>query len=598
MTLPTQGDEPTKSTMMKESMLVKPNLKGDWPNIFVLLLLYMMQGIPFGIIAVIPILLQSKQNVTYKEQALFSIVAWPFSLKLLWAPLVDALYVQKIGRRKSWLIPVQFLMGFCFFYMTYDINDLLPETGKPNILKLVFVFFITSFMAATQDVVVDGWALTLLQKNNVGYASTCATIGQIIGGMVSAVSFILFTSEDFSNKYLRITPNVGGIVTIKSIFFSWGIFFMAITTLIAIFKNEKDNRLEDDHIKLNTFQSYKLLWDILNLPSIKILAIALVTMMVRSFFLYIANDINNLLPETGKPNIEKLVYVFFFATFLVATQDIIVDGWALTMLKKNNVGYASMCNTTGLAIGSMIGSVWFTLLTSKDFCNKYVRTTPATEGIVTMERAILIYAGSDTENLLPETGKPNIMVLVCIFFMINFLAATQDIAVDGWALTMLKKNNVGYASICNASGQTIGSMVGSTVFILFTSEKFSNEYLRSVPDVGGIVSVKNLLYGWGIIFIVITTLVGLFKKEKDNTFDDDREKIDVVQNYILLWDILKLPSIRILAIILITSKKVCMARTLLLLLLGRSNQKMQQDAIYRHRGSVCGPSAEDKRYYK
>lgn len=68
MTLPTQGDEPTKSTMMKESMLVKPNLKGDWPNIFVLLLLYMMQGIPFGIIAVIPILLQSKQNVTYKEQ--------------------------------------------------------------------------------------------------------------------------------------------------------------------------------------------------------------------------------------------------------------------------------------------------------------------------------------------------------------------------------------------------------------------------------------------------------------------------------------------------------------------------------------------------
>lgn len=66
----------------------------------------------------------------------------------------------------------------------------------------------------------------------------------------------------------------------------------------------------------------------------------------------------------------------------------------------------------------------------------------------------------------------------------------------------------------------------------------------------------DLLYGWGIIFIVITTLVGLFKKEKDNTFDDDREKIDVVQNYILLWDILKLPSIRILAIILITSKVI------------------------------------------
>ena len=39
-----------------------------------------------------------------------------------------------------------------------------------------------------------------------------------------------------------------------------------------------------------------------------------------------------------------------------------------------------------------------------------------------------------------ETGGPvNIMVLTAIFFCLNFLAATQDIAVDGWALTMLSR---------------------------------------------------------------------------------------------------------------------------------------------------------------
>jgi len=59
--------------------------------------------------------------------------------------------------------------------------------------------------------------------------------------------------------------------------------------------------------------------------------------------------------------------------------------------------------------------------------------------IILLTGAILIYSASDIENLLPETGNPNIMMLVYIFFMVNFLAATQDIAVDGWALTMLKK---------------------------------------------------------------------------------------------------------------------------------------------------------------
>jgi len=38
---------------------------------------------------------------------------WPYSLKIMWAPLVDALYIQKVGRRKSWLLPVQILIGRC-----------------------------------------------------------------------------------------------------------------------------------------------------------------------------------------------------------------------------------------------------------------------------------------------------------------------------------------------------------------------------------------------------------------------------------------------------------------------------------------------------
>lgn len=62
----------------------------------------------------------------------------------------------------------------------------------------------------------------------------------------------------------------------------WGIIFMFITTLIAIFKKEKDCSLEDDHVKLNTFQNYRLLWDICKLPSIKIFAIALLTVKVNN----------------------------------------------------------------------------------------------------------------------------------------------------------------------------------------------------------------------------------------------------------------------------------------------------------------------------
>jgi len=46
----------------------KPNLKGDWLNFFLLLLLYTMQGIPYGLALAMPIILQSYKDVSYKDQ--------------------------------------------------------------------------------------------------------------------------------------------------------------------------------------------------------------------------------------------------------------------------------------------------------------------------------------------------------------------------------------------------------------------------------------------------------------------------------------------------------------------------------------------------
>lgn len=44
-------------------------------------------------------------------KAWFSVVTWPFMFKIIWAPIVDSLYVQWIGRRKTWLMPLQYLSG-------------------------------------------------------------------------------------------------------------------------------------------------------------------------------------------------------------------------------------------------------------------------------------------------------------------------------------------------------------------------------------------------------------------------------------------------------------------------------------------------------
>lgn len=64
----------------------------------------------------------------------------------------------------------------------------------------------------------------------------------------------------------------------------------------------------------------------------------------------------------------------------------------------------------------------------------------------------------------------------------------------------------------------------------------------------------GLLFGWGITFILLTTLIALLKKEKDSTSDDDYLELNVVQNYSLLGNILKKRNLQILAAALLTAK--------------------------------------------
>lgn len=54
-----------------------------------------------------------------------------------------------------------------------------------------------------QDIAVDGWALTMLSRENVGYASTCNTIGQTLGFFISQVGFLALYDPGVCNKYFR-----------------------------------------------------------------------------------------------------------------------------------------------------------------------------------------------------------------------------------------------------------------------------------------------------------------------------------------------------------------------------------------------------------
>jgi len=52
----------------KHDTTPKPNTKRDMCNIFVLFVLYTLEGVPLGLVCAIQIILQNKHNTSFKDQ--------------------------------------------------------------------------------------------------------------------------------------------------------------------------------------------------------------------------------------------------------------------------------------------------------------------------------------------------------------------------------------------------------------------------------------------------------------------------------------------------------------------------------------------------
>lgn len=287
--LPIAKPKPIDKFAPKSSFL-KPI---DRPAFAVLVILYLLQGIPVGLaFGSIPFILKSQ--LSYSQVGIFTLAAYPYSLKLLWSPIVDAFYVPKIGRRKSWIIPIQAISGVTLIYLGSIMDELLQDPIR-HLTTITLVFFMLIFFCATQDIAVDGWALTCLSRDSLSYASTAQTIGINSGYFMSFTIFLALNSPDFANKYLRSIPLDVGLFTLGQYLNFWGFVYLIVTALLFIVPEDpshlaKDNqaRINDEKAKVESIYNrvskfdelkniYYSMYQVLQLPNVRTFVVILLT---------------------------------------------------------------------------------------------------------------------------------------------------------------------------------------------------------------------------------------------------------------------------------------------------------------------------------
>ncbi|CAF1148765.1 unnamed protein product [Adineta steineri] len=213
-------------------------------NIFLTITLYILQGMNLGLTSSIPLFL-IYYGATWKDRGTFNFAMYPFSLKLLWAPLIDVLYIKRFGRRKSWLVPILLISGAVLFSTSFFIQSWIVNN---RVIILTIVFFIIVFLTASEDVCVDGLAITLFAVSNPQWASTSQAIGQTFGRFLGSSFLLTFESANFTNKFIReplsLPYQTTGLFSLVHFIQFVAVAFLIVTVCLIIFVREKEETLD------------------------------------------------------------------------------------------------------------------------------------------------------------------------------------------------------------------------------------------------------------------------------------------------------------------------------------------------------------------
>jgi MFS transporter, PAT family, beta-lactamase induction signal transducer AmpG len=277
---------------------------------------------------------------------LMALVGLPYTLKFLWAPILDRFTPPFLGRRRGWLLIVQSAL-------MVSISGLGFTNPANNPWMLAFIAFLVTFFSASQDIVVDAYRREDLPDEELGLGASLYVNGYRMGMLLaSGGGLIMADHMPFSLVY-----QVMAACMLPGI----------LTTLMAREPDIHDktpNTIKEAVVEplVDYFRRQEALWILAFIILYKI-GDSMATAITTPFYLDIG---------FSKTQIGAVVKLFGFWATLGGS---IIGGVIMLRLKINRslwvFGFLQALSTAGFAVLARIGNSLIALaavITFENFC--------------------------------------------------------------------------------------------------------------------------------------------------------------------------------------------------------------------------------------
>lgn len=216
----TTTEAPPRAPTWRESMAVYLQ-----PRVLVVMFLGFSSGLPLALSGSTLQIWMRELGVDLGTIGLFALVGTPYTLKFLWAPLVDALdmpaLTRAFGRRRGWLVFAQMLLIAAILLLA-----LTDPARSPFMVALAAL--LVAATSATQDIVVDAFRVESLPESEQAAGMAAYVAAYRIGMLVSTAGALVIVSGFEGGGLPRTSAWMWGYVVMAAL-----VLIGTVTALVA-----------------------------------------------------------------------------------------------------------------------------------------------------------------------------------------------------------------------------------------------------------------------------------------------------------------------------------------------------------------------------
>src|SRR5262249_8807961 len=196
------------------------------PRVLIVLFLGFSAGLPLALSGSTLQIWMREVGVDLGVIGLFALVGTPYTIKFLWAPLVDALDIPVLapllGRRRAWLISSQLVLMAAIILLG------LCDPAKLHWYVVFSAAVLVATASATQDIVIDAFRIESLPESEQAAGMASYVFAYRIGMLVSTAGALFIVSGFEGLGLTKHDAWSAGYVTMATL-----VVVGMITTLVA-----------------------------------------------------------------------------------------------------------------------------------------------------------------------------------------------------------------------------------------------------------------------------------------------------------------------------------------------------------------------------